>query len=118
MQSLICGMLAVLVACAVPPKRYTAKDHEQAAAHYDATADWIQTQCWEARKGQVSIHDENPCRNADDIQALNENRRAADEQRAEAAQLREMQARGEPLPVQKPDWLPGKPAPEKAQLLP
>lgn len=106
MQSLIGATLALCAACAVPPKHYTAADHEKAAAHYDATADSIETECWKARRNELTVNARDPCWKADDIRFLEANRNAADQQRAQAAQLRAMQARGEPPPTQKPGWLP------------
>jgi len=107
MLSLIRGTLLVWVAaCAVPPKKYTPVEYERAAAHYDATADTIATNCWKARHPKVAVNAPNPCQNEEDIERLNANRAAANQQRAQAAQLREMQANGDPLPVQKPEWMP------------
>jgi hypothetical protein len=106
MLFLIRGTLVVLVAaCSVPPQRYTPAEHEKAAAHYDAVADTVATQCWKARRHQVAVTDPDPCVEPEEVMLVTANRNAADDQRAQAAELRELQARGEPLPVKKPIWL-------------
>ena len=106
MPSLICGTLVVLVAaCSVPPQRYTPAEYEKAAAHYDAVADTVATECWKARQHQVAVTDPNPCVNPEDAKLVTANRDAADQQRAYAAELHDLQANGQSLPVRKPIWL-------------
>jgi hypothetical protein len=107
MLSLIRGTLVLIIAgCSVPPKQYTAKDHERAAAHYDATADSIEYECWKARRHELTVNDPNPCWKGEDIRFLEANRNAAAQQRAQAAQIRDVQAKGEPPPHQSPEWIP------------
>jgi hypothetical protein len=106
MQSLIRRMLVVpllAASCTVPPQRYSATVHERAAARYDATADTIAWQCWKVRRDQVSVTDPNPCQNPDNVAMLDANRAAADEQRAQAAEIRAM---GKYPPLVRPEWLP------------
>ena len=100
---MLVGPLLLAASCTVPPQRYSATPHDRAAAHYDATADTIAWQCWKARSSQVAVTDPNPCRNAEDSRLLEANRAAADEQRAEAADVRAM---GKDRPLVRPEWLP------------
>jgi hypothetical protein len=100
---MLVGPLLLAASCTVPPQRYSAAPHERAAAHYDATADTIAWQCWKARRGEVAVTDPNPCRNGEDSRLLEANRAAADEQRAEAADVRAM---GSHRPLVRPEWLP------------
>jgi hypothetical protein len=107
MLSLIRGTLVVFVAaCSIPPQRYTAADHERAAAHYDATPDAIATECWKARRNELTVNDPDPCWKAEDIRFLDANRNAADQQRAQAAQIRALEARRQPPPHATPAWIP------------
>jgi hypothetical protein len=103
MRRMLLWPLLFAANCTFPPQRYSATPHERAAAHYDATADTIAWQCWKARRGQVAVTDPNPCRNAEDSRLLEANRAAADEQRAQAADVRAM---GKYPPLVRPEWLP------------
>jgi len=87
------ALVLLAASCAVPPHPETVAEHERLAQHYTDTADSIETECWKARRHELTVNDPQPCWKAEDIRFLEANRNAAAEQRTEAARLRTLEAR-------------------------
>ena len=86
--------LSVLVAgCAASPHPRTVAEHERQAQHYDDTADSIETECWKARRNELTVNEPTPCWKGQDVRFLEANRNAAASERAKAARLRTLEAR-------------------------
>jgi hypothetical protein len=86
------ALVLLAASCAVPPHPVTVAEHERQAQHYDDTADSIETECWKARRNELTVNDPDPCWKAQDIRFLEANRNAAAKERAEAARLRSLEA--------------------------
>jgi hypothetical protein len=100
MRQLIYPVLAsvlLLVGCATTREPTTAAQHDDAARHYEATADSIEDECWKDLRHEltVSATGESSCWKAEDIRFLESNRHAAAEHRAEAAKLRTQTAQSQ-----------------------
>lgn len=86
------ALVLLAAGCAVPPHPVTVAEHERQAQHYDDTADSIETECWKARRHELTVDAPQPCWKAEDLRFLDANRDAAAKERAEATRLRSLEA--------------------------
>jgi hypothetical protein len=90
-RTLVLGVLVTSCGAGSKPP-LTAADHERKARDYDATADSIETECWKARRNELTVDEPSSCWKAQDIRFLDANRNAAVAHRVAAARLHTLSA--------------------------
>ena len=86
------ALVLFVASCGASPHPRTVAEHERQAQHYADTADSIETECWKARRNELTVNEPTPCWKAQDVRFLDANRNAAAAERAEAARLRTLEA--------------------------
>jgi hypothetical protein len=81
-------LFAVSCMHTAPSRPLTAAEHDQLAAHYEATARSIEHECGKARRHEYSVEDPEMCWKANDKRFLDANLDAAAQHRAAAKTLR------------------------------
>jgi hypothetical protein len=82
------GLLALGCVHTGPTRPLTAAEHDQLAAHYEATARSIEWECGKARRHEYSVEDPQMCWKANDKRFLDANLHAAERHRTAANALR------------------------------